>query len=233
MPFEPPAASRALLDGVDFGAAVAVARDCKDAFDADDARPGNRDPSRCKALLRFENGTVFWSSKMAIDADGPAAGPGRLSGSQLDPSNDEGQDGTAYQFPERGPSLASEVVPYAVLPGGSFREQTGLALGDVVMVIFGDKMAGALAGDIGPAKKIGEGSIRLHELLHPPAPDPCTRRDANGFCQRIRDASVAEDVLFFAFPGSAVASGIDQSNAESVAGTRAVALFAALKKPAA
>jgi len=170
---------------------------------------------------------------MAIDADGPAAGPGRLSGSQLDPSNGEGQDKTAYHFPEGGPFLASEVVPYVVLPGGAFREQTALALGDVVMVIFGDKAAGAIAGDIGPAKKIGEGSIRLHELLHPPAPDPCARRDANGFCQRIRGASIGEDVLFFAFPGSAVASGIDQSNAESLAGARAAELFAALKKPAA
>jgi len=33
--------------------------------------------------------------------------------------------------------LASEVVPYVVLPGGTFRDQTGLAFGDVVMVIFG------------------------------------------------------------------------------------------------
>jgi len=232
MPFESPAASKTLLDGVDFSDAVAVAQDCRDAFDADDARPGNRDPSRCKALLRFKDGTVFWSSKMAIDADGPAAGPGRLSGSQLDPSNGEGQDRTAYQFPEGGPSLSSEIVPYAVLPGGTFREQTGLALGDVVIVIFGNKMAGALAGDTGPAKKIGEGSIRLHELLHPPAPDPCARRDANGFCQRILDASIGEDVLFFAFPGSALSSGIDQSNAESVTAARAAELIAALKKPA-
>lgn len=232
MSFEPPTASMALLERVDFGGAVAVAQDCKDAFDANDLRPGNRDPSRCKALLRFENGTVFWSSKMAIDADGPAAGPGRLSGSQLDPSDSEGQDGTAYQFPEGGPSLSSEVVPYVVLPGGNFREQTGLALGDFVMVIFGDRMAGALAGDIGPAKKIGEGSIRLHELLHPPAPDPCARRDANGFCQRIRDASIGGDVLFFAFPGSAVASGIDQSNAELVVGASTAELFASLKTPA-
>jgi hypothetical protein len=107
-----------------------------------------------------------------------------------------------------------------------------LALGDVVMVIFGDKMAAALAGDIGPTEKIGEGSIRLHELLHPPAPDPCVRRDANGFCQRIRDASIGEDVLFFAFPGSAFASGIDQSNAQFLAEARATELFSALKTSA-
>ena len=49
--------------------------------------------------------------------------------------------------------LASEAVPYVVLPGGTFRDQTGLAFGDVVMVIFGNKMAGALAGDLGPANK--------------------------------------------------------------------------------
>ena len=143
MAFTAPSASKSMLDRVDFGAANSVAQDRKAAFDTDDARPGNRDPSRCKALLRFENGTIFWSSKMAIDADGPAAGPGRLSGSQLDPSNREGQDTTNYRFPEGGPMLAAEVVPYVVLPGGTFRDQTGLAFGDVVMVIFGNKMAGA------------------------------------------------------------------------------------------
>jgi hypothetical protein len=231
MAFTPPPASKSLVDRIDFGAANPVAQDRKAAFDADDARPENRDPSRCKALLRFANGTIFWSSKMAIDADGPAAGPGRLRGSQLDPSNSEGQDTTNYRFPEGGPMLASEVVPYVVLPGGTFRDQTGLAFGDVVMVIFGNKMAGALSGDLGPANKIGEGSIRLHELLHPPAPDPCARRDANGFCQRIRNASIGEDVLFFAFPGSAFTSGINQSNAERLAGERAAQLFAAVKTP--
>jgi hypothetical protein len=229
MSFEPPSASSAVLQGLDFGPAIAVASDCKADFDAADAQPHNRDPSRCKALLRFPDGTVFWSSKMAIDADGPAAGPGRLSGSELDPGDGEGQDETTYRFPNGGPFLSSEVVPYLVVPLGKFRGATGLNLGDIAMVVFGDKKAGAIVGDLGPSNKIGEGSIRLHELLHPPAHDPCIRRDANGFCERIRDASVEEDVLFFVFVGSALADGIDQSNAESRIGAEADRLFSTLK----
>jgi Fungal chitosanase of glycosyl hydrolase group 75 len=227
VPFQPPSASSAALQGLDFGPAVPVAADFKAAFNAADAHPNNRDPSRCKALLRFPDGTVFWSSKMAIDADGPAAGPDRLRGTELDPA--DGQNETTYRFPNGGPPLSSEVVPYLVVPLGEFRGATGLNLGDIAVVVFGDKKAGAIVGDLGPRNKIGEGSIRLHELLHPPAPDPCIRRDANGFCQRIRDASIAEDVLFFVFPGSALSEGIDQSNAESRIAAEADRLFSALK----
>ena len=227
MSFEPPSASSAVLQGLDFRPAIPVASDCKAVFDVADAQPHNRDPSRCKALLRFPDGTVFWSSKMAIDADGPAAGPGRLSGTELDPA--DGQDETTYRFPNGGPSMSSEVVTYLVVPLGEFRGATGLNLGDIAMVVFGDKKAGAIVGDLGPRNKIGEGSIRLHELLHPPAHDPCIRHDADDFCQRIRDASVEEDVLFFVFPGSALADGIDQSNAENRIAAEADRLFSALR----
>ena len=166
---------------------------------------------------------------MAIDADGPAAGPGRLSGKELDP--DSGRDGMAYSFPEVPGGVSSEAVPYVVVPGATFRSETGLALGDVVMVIYGDRVVGAVIGDVGPPHKIGEGSIRLHELLHPPAHDPCSQRDANGFCMRVRNASIGEDVLFFAFPGSATASGINQSNAEALLQSRAAGLLSALGAP--
>ena len=125
MSFEPPSASRAVLQGLDFGPAIPVASDCKAAFDAADERPHNQDPSRCKALLRFPDETVFWSSKMAIDADGPAAGPGRLSGSKLDPEHGEGQDKTAYRFPNGGAFLSSEVVPYLVVPGREILRRNG------------------------------------------------------------------------------------------------------------
>jgi hypothetical protein len=226
MSFEPPAASKGQLQGIDFGTAVPIAAKLKAVFDADDQRPGNQDPNRCKALLRFPTGAVFWSSKMAIDADGPAAGPGRLSGNQLDPS--DGQDGTSYSFPGEHLGISSEAVPYVVVPGGAFRDETGLSLGDIVMVIFGDKAAGALIGDIGPTRKIGEGSIRVHELLHPPAADPCSQRDRNGFCRRVRNASIGEDVLFFAFPGSEIASSFNQSSAEPLLKSRAEELLRAL-----
>jgi Fungal chitosanase of glycosyl hydrolase group 75 len=222
--FTPPDASAALCENVPFESASDTAIDNKAAFDAFDQTPeGQNDPSRCKALLAFPDGTIFWSSKMAIDADGPAAGVGRLSGSQLDP--DTGQNDTTFHFSDTDQGLPSEAVPYIVIPGGTFRTNTGLAIGDVALVIFKDKIAAAICGDIGPSKKIGEGSIRLHEALHPPAPDPCSLRQPDGSCKRILDDSIGEDVLFFVFPKSSFGEELTVSNLETLVNERAFALY--------
>src|SRR5439155_18857068 len=146
-------------NGVPFADAINVAQENKEMFDDFDRTRARNDPSKCKAILKFPDGTIFWSSKMAIDADGPAAGPGRLSGSQLD--LDSGQDDTSFHFDDTGDALPSETIPYIVLPLGSFRKNTGLAIGDVAPVIFKDKITAARCGDLGPADKIGEGSIRF------------------------------------------------------------------------
>ena len=207
-----------------FESAFDTAIDNKAAFDAFDQTPeGMNDPSRCKALLAFPDGTIFWSSKMAIDADGPAAGVGRLSGSQLDP--DSGQNDTSFHFCDTDQALPSEAVPYIVLPGATFRSNTGLALGDVALVIFKDKIAAAICGDIGPSMKIGEGSIRLHEALHPPAPDPCSLRQLDGSCERILNDSVDEDVLFFVFPNSSLGDELTVSTLETLVNERAFTLY--------
>jgi hypothetical protein len=200
--FKPPSASATQCDGIPFADAVDIAQENKEMFDDFDETPAARnDPSKCEALLKFPDGTIFWSSKMAIDANGPAAGPNRLPGSKLD--IDSGQDDTFLHFPGSGNGLPSEIIPYIVLPGGSFCKNTGLSFGDVATVIFKDKVTAAICGDKGPQKKIGEGSIRLHEALHPPAPDPCSLRNPDGSCKRILNASIEEDVLFFVYPGSA------------------------------
>jgi hypothetical protein len=210
MAFKPPAASKRQLDGVPFDLAIDFAPAAKKRFADADRQPGNKDPSKCKALLKFpdagaDRGAVFWSSKMAIDADGPSAGPGRRKGKELDPGS--GQNDTSLHF-ANGKGLPSEAVPYIVLPQlEPHSDQTfdpAVAIGDVAIVIFKDKVAAAICGDLGPASKIGEASIRVHETLQQQGcPDPCSRRDTKGFCSRARDASVEQDVLFFVFPGSA------------------------------
>lgn len=227
-PFKPPPASAAQCNGVPFGKAAAVASENKAAFNAfDQTAAGKNDPSKCKAVLRFPDNQIFWSSKMAIDADGPAAGPGRLRGSQLD--RDSGQDDTTYHFAGTKKGLPSELVPYIVLPGGTFRPNTGIAIGDVAVVIYKDKVTAAVCGDIGPKKKIGEGSIRLHEALHPPAPDPCSLRQPDGSCKRILNASIEEDVLFFVFPDSAFGDELNVQNLEAKVKERAYALYNKLR----
>src|SRR5262249_16973932 len=225
--FKPPSASAAQCKGVPFADAVDVARENKKLFDDFDRTKAKNDPSKCKAILRFPNGAIFWSSKMAIDADGPAAGPNRLSGSQLDIGS--GQDDTSLHFPGSKKGLPSKLIPYIVFPLGTFRQNTSLALGDVATVIFKDKVTAAICGDLGPQKKIGEGSIRLHEAIHPPAPDPCSLRNPDGSCKRILNASIEEDVLFFVYPGSAFDDDFTLQNLEARVKERAFALFNKLR----
>ena len=165
---------------------------------------------------------------MAIDADGPAAGPGRKTGSQLDPT---GQDATSFRL-SIGASLPAETVPYIVLPlnaAGHGPFDPAVAIGDVAIVIYKDKITAAICGDLGPTRKIGEASIAVHQALQPACPDPC-QRDAHGFCTRARNASVEQDVLYFVFPHSAFAAGeltLDNINAKVT--ERALALYNQLR----
>lgn len=237
MTFQPPPKSANQVAGIDFKLAVNFAPAAKLRFDQADAKPGNKDPSKCKALLRFPDagsikGAVFWSSKMAIDADGPAAGPHRLKGKEMDP--DSGQNETTLRLANED-SVPSETVGYIVLPlaapGSKHTFDPLVAIGDVAVVVFGDKMTAAICGDLGPSHKIGEASIRVHEALQQHGcPDPCVKRDANGFCQRVRNASVEEDVLYFVFPNSALQKSdrtIETINA--LVQERAFALFRKLR----
>jgi hypothetical protein len=108
-------------------------------------------------------------------------------------------------------------------------KNTGLAFGNVATVVFQNKITAAICADKGPTKKIGEGSIRLHEALHPPAPDPCSLRQSNGNCRRILNASIEEDVLFFVFPSSSFAIGLTPGNLEAKVKERALGLFNKLR----
>lgn len=229
MAFNPPPASAPLVQGIDFSTASDFAAAAKHGFDAKDQQPGNHDPSLCKALLKFPgaDGAVFWSSKMAIDADGPGAGPGRLTGSHLDPG--PGQDKTSYK-PYDAKGLPSETVPYIVLPllapGSPHLFDPAVAMGDVAIVIFKDKMTTAVCADAGPFNKIGEASIAVHEALMPACADPCSQRNAQGHCLRTRNASVGKDVLFFVFPNSAFGPGeLTAANINAKVRQRAIGLY--------
>jgi hypothetical protein len=237
MPFQPPAASARQVAGVPFDRAVDFAPAVKAKFDAADKKPGNSDLSKCKALLKFPDnaagrGAVFWSSKMSIDADGPAAGPGQRKGKELDP--DSGQNGTSLAVSNSKPGVPAEAVSYIVLPqrarGSNDTFDPAVAIGDVAIVIFKDKIAAAVCGDLGPPTKIGEASIHVHEALQPACPDPCSRRDGNGFCVRARNSSVEQDVLYFVFPGSAFdKSELTLENINTKVNERAFGLYNKLR----
>ena len=241
MPFSVPPLSRNLLQGIPFDETEAsdIEREAKERYDAFDT-PSNRDKNRCKGLFHFRNGTVFWSTKTGVDADGPAAPdhPRRRTGEQMDPDN--GQNGTSFHLPHGRGDLPSEVVPYVVLPmnaDGDGPFHPNLSLGDLAVVIYKGEKTAAICGDIGPFRKIGEGSICLHERLRPAAPDPCRngRDPATGFCRRIFDSSIEEDVLFFVFPGSAFGDDLqlaDLTGTHNRLRDRAFALLDQLREPA-
>jgi hypothetical protein len=230
MSFTPPVKSADLVKGIPFSDAIDTAVAAKKRYDQFD-KSGTRDPNLCKALLQFpDHGAVFWSSKMAVDADGPAAGPNQLNGRELDP--DSGQNGTSFHLTD-GSFLSSEAVRYIVLPedlhDNKLPFHPDLALGDVAVVIYKDKMTTAICGDMGPVVKIGEGSIATHVGLKGAAPDPCKRDSPDGPCKRIHDSSIEQDVLFFVFPNSAFGSELTASNLEAKVRERASALFDALR----
>ncbi len=235
MAFVPPAASLALLRGVNFVRARDCARQAKAIYDAFDASPAGRDdPNRCKALLEFpDGGPVFWSAKMAVDADGAPAGPGLPDGKGLDPAS--GRPDTSFIFADGG-WLPSALVPYIVLPQSGPRSNRpfhpALAIGDLAIVIYGNKLSPAICGDLGPYRLIGEASIRVHENLRQRGvPDPCKARDAHGNCLKILNESVAEDVLYFVFPGSALGPRLTLRNAEREIHKAALASFEEFRAP--
>lgn len=96
---------------------------------------------------------------MNIDTDGDLShGDPALSAlARRDPDR---KGGTTLQYAD-GRSLDPTRVPYVVLPGGSRFAR----LGDLVRVEYNGRSALAVAGDIGPPNKFGEGSMALARTL--------------------------------------------------------------------
>jgi Fungal chitosanase of glycosyl hydrolase group 75 len=218
--YTPPSQSTLALEGIFFDktACAPRAQFYLDAFAAADRLPKYRkDPSNCKTLLQFPDGTIYYDAKMAIDADGsPRA-------KRLDPA---GQIDTSHHFPNGAP-FDAEKFPYIVLPlskgDAKFIEDMGLALGDLALVIYKNTIAPAIFADQGPVSRIGEGSIHLHELL--PVHSPWS--DASH--ARLFDCSVDGNVLVFVFPNSAIDSQLTPANAVEKINAAALDRFNRLK----
>jgi hypothetical protein len=57
--------------------------------------------------------------------------------------------------------------PYIVIPGSFTHGRDAAKIGDYVLVIFGDGIYPAIAGDIGPNDKVGEASFRIAKEINP------------------------------------------------------------------
>ena len=218
--YQPPEQSADALKGIAYSTTKRAprAQHYLDAFAAADRLPKYKnDPSKCKTLLQFPDGTIYYDAKMAIDADGsPRA-------RRIDSS---GQIHTSHRF-SNGDSFNAEEIPYIVLPeskgGETFIEDMGLALGDLAAVIYKNTIAPAIFADAGPVSRIGEGSIHLHEML--PVHSPWS--DASH--EHVFDASVDDKVLVFVFPNSNIDHQLTPENATDRITAAAMARFNQLK----
>jgi len=222
-----PAESRHLVADIPFDKAMRVGKSFTDGFEAWDRTPrGRNDPSRCRGLYQLPGGVLFWESKMALDADGST------TRSVLDSSSGSAPE-TSLMFKRLNGRDAkpvnAEIVPYFVLPQHDFIRNLGIPLGALGVIIYRDKITGAIFADEGPTMKIGEASIRVHELLLDP-PAPWKGNPANKI---LRDVSVESGVLYFVFPNSVFdinAYGPEgQSDMAQAIQTAAMAQFNTLK----
>src|SRR5438132_9379965 len=112
--FQVPSKSAALVHGIDFNTAESVGTNFVGKFMIADgggdpikgSKDTHTDQTRCERILRFPDGTIFFSAKMAIDSDGsPRA-------TTIDQS---GGPGTSLLFRD-GQPVNAETIPYVVLP---------------------------------------------------------------------------------------------------------------------
>jgi hypothetical protein len=104
-----------------------------------------------------------------------------VSGTSLEDHTKDKYDPARY--------VNAEVVPYIVLPV-KLQTKANIKLGDFAAVINkkNGKLAYAIFADIGPAGKLGEGSIALANNL--------------GIYSSPKDGGADEDIIYLVFPGS-------------------------------
>src|SRR5262245_51326171 len=138
-----------------------------------------------KILATLPGGEIYFDSALELDSDGWPDGRGKGDSSW--------QPQTSLRYASNV-SINANAVPYFVLPQpSSWFKSRGCALGDYAAVIFKDRLAFAVFADLGPTKKIGEGSIELLRRLGE------ERIRANG---RIKNAGMGPRVITIVFPGS-------------------------------
>lgn len=104
-------------------------------------------------ILEQDDGSVTYVAKMAIDNDG----------SQNQQHDPDWQADTSLHF--KGKPIDSEAVPGVVVPPRIQNGVEGIVLGCQAEVSYRGKTVKAVVFDIGPRRKIGEGSPELARRL--------------------------------------------------------------------
>jgi len=184
-PYQPPLASRTIL-----GNDILWLLSCDRTQTVADVLTGKT------YMCVLPGGQLYFESKLDLDTDGSAF-------AAQDPS---GQPSTSAKD-VHGHDLDADAINYFVLPGKGYAKH-GIALGDVAVVIFGQRMAFACFGDVGPSSKLGEGSIALHralghETIH------------HG---QLTNAGISRGVITIVFPHSGIGRGLSTRESAIVGG---------------
>lgn len=141
---------------------------------------------------------VFWKADMDIDCDGQMS-------VQCNSMTDPYYQPQTAAVDSSGEYLDAATLPFVVIPGRGERfdyRAAGLAMGSVVVVIYGDKLEWGVLGDVGPVAYIGEASYRMAELLGID-PDPATGGAETG-------------VSYIAFTGESAVVDVIEDHAAAV-----------------
>ncbi len=153
-------------------------------------------------------GAVFWAADMDIDCDGKQS---TICNKTTDPDY-QSQTATTDS---KGQYLDAATLPYVVVPGVSSRwdyKASGVALGSVVAVIYGDKVEYGIIGDIGPTSIIGEASYAMAQRL--------------GINPNPSSGGVSSGVTYIVFTNSSVTKKEDAAEARTKGAQRAAQLLA-------
>jgi hypothetical protein len=156
------------------------------------------DPNRVSGISKYPDGTVVFTAKMAVDADGSPV----LGGSGW--PNDvetwlEFDPGSETHF------VNAEEVPFVVIPqavphsGLSFGRDTGIGKGDLAVVTRDGKCSFGIVGDIGPWFRLGESSLRAHDELGNPQCEVFGEHP----CRKLKNGSgvgISSGVTYIVFP---------------------------------
>lgn len=176
-----------------------------------DAMPIEKTFAGGQKLLMLANGVLYIHSDLDTDADGSPRAV------QIDPW---GQLQTSYAFPKltgQEQYVDAEKVPFFVLPGGFYQEY-GIALGDLGVLIYKDKVVYGFFADVGPKKKIGEASVKAVELL---GHNPWNKAHTTIV------SGIDKDVVLLVFPGTAL-PGLTPANVVEKVEAKAKELFGAI-----
>lgn len=120
-----------------------------------------REGSTSPVGIYKKDGVVYWTSGMSIDCDGQ---PGSKCNKTADPYF---QPDTSFHQ-SNGQALSAENTPFIVVPLPSsiwdFRDEL-IVGGNLVTVVYKDRVVHGVVGDEGPTDRIGEGSYALASAL--------------------------------------------------------------------